>query len=101
MHHSGWVELVRKIPPDYHAGMNLVMQSGLELVVQTFLRLEEQFMVCRGRPTGSSDASLIFFVPYDQIVCMGYTRALKEEMVRSWFPDAPIFALGGPAQAPG
>lgn len=93
MHPSGWLSVIRTIPPDQHEKLTLITANGFEINIQTFLRLEEQFMVCRGRMMGSADAGLTFFVPYDQINCIFYNKILKEEVVRAWFTEPPVYEM--------
>jgi len=86
---AGWIEIVQLIPPEYHTSLSVVMQNGMEISLQTVLRLEERYAVCRGRPMGSTDGGMTFFLPYDQINCLYYNKVLKEEEVLSWFPEQP------------
>lgn len=93
MHPSGWISVIRTIPPELHEKLTLMTANGFEINVQMFLRLEEQFMVCRGRMMGSTDAGLTFFVPYDQINCIFYNKILREEAVLAWFTDPPAYEV--------
>jgi hypothetical protein len=93
MHVSGWVELVRTIPAEFHNALAVLMQNGTEINLQSIVRLEEQFVVCRGRTAGSTDASLMFFLPYDQITCIYYVRPAKEDLVNGWFGRAPFYSI--------
>lgn len=97
MHPSGWISLVQTIPPQFHDGLSLFLVNGVELAIQAILRMEEQFIVIRGRTMGSTDAGLIFFVPYEQITSLGYNKTTKEEVVQAWFQDGPAFAVTGSA----
>jgi hypothetical protein len=99
---SQWIHVVQTVPLQYHENMNIVMQNGVEINIQSFVRLDEDFLVCRGRTMGSTDAGLIFFVPYDQITFMGYCKAMREDTVQSWFmgpsphavvPEEPVAAV--------
>jgi len=82
---SQWIHVVQTVPLQYHENMNVVMQNGVEINIQSFVRLDENFLVCRGRTMGSTDAGLIFFLPYDQITFMGYCKSMREDTVQSWF----------------
>jgi hypothetical protein len=93
MEAAGWIAVVQIIPTEYHDGLTLMMQNGLEINLQSILRLEEEFLVCRGRTMGSTDAGLIFFIPYDQINCLGYSKLVKEPVVHSWFAEGPAHPL--------
>jgi hypothetical protein len=95
MHPSGWINLVQTVPPEFHDNLSVFLLNGVELSVQAILRMEEQFVVMRGRVMGSTDAGLVYFVPYEQITCLGYSKTLKEEVVQGWFQDGPIHAVTG------
>src|SRR5262245_27902766 len=97
MHPSGWISLVQTIPPQFHEGLSLFLVNGVELSVQAFLRMEEQFIVIRGRLMGSTDAGLVFFVPYEQVTCLAYSKPMKEEVVQAWFQTGPAYGLTGSA----
>jgi hypothetical protein len=95
MHPSGWISLVQTVPPEFHDNLSVFLTNGVELSVQGILRMEEQFVVLRGRVMGSTDAGLVYFVPYEQITCLGYSKTIKEEVVQGWFRDGPIYAVTG------
>jgi hypothetical protein len=95
MHPSGWISLVQTVPPEFHQNLSVFLTNGVELSVQAILRMEEQFIVVRGRVMGSTDAGLVYFVPYEQITCLGYSKTVKEEVVQAWFQDGPIYTIAG------
>jgi hypothetical protein len=95
MHPSGWISLVQTVPPEFHDNLSVFLLNGVELSVQAILRMEEQFVVLRGRVMGSTDAGLVYFVPYEQITCLGYSKTVKEEVVQAWFQDGPIYTVAG------
>jgi hypothetical protein len=88
----GWMSLIEQIPQEQHDALGLVTSSGTMINIQTVMRLEEQYIVVRGRLTGSTDAGRTFFVPYDQIDCVYFQRFLKEDEVQAWFggPVRPV-----------
>jgi hypothetical protein len=100
MHPSGWISLVQTIPPQFHDGLTMLLANGSEFNIQAIVRMEEQFMVVRGRTMGSTDAGLVFFVPYEQITTLGYSKTLKEEVVQAWFQDGPAYAVSGAPALP-
>src|SRR5579871_3114843 len=95
MHPSGWIELIRTIPLEIHTSLAVLMQNGAEINVQSIVRLEEQFLVVRGRTAGSVDGGLIFFMPYDQISTLMCYKPFKEEVVHTWFNREPFHSLDG------
>jgi hypothetical protein len=99
MQASEWIEMLQHIPPEFHDGLTFQMANGLEINMQQIFRLEENYIVCRGRKMGSADAGETFFVPYDGINCIAYSKLLKEQVIQSWFPGPPAHPLQ--LEAPG
>jgi hypothetical protein len=100
---QSWKDVIAHIPPEARDGLGLVTASSVEINIQTVMRLEDEYMVIRGRLTGSLDAGRTFFVPYDQINCLIFQRFLKEQEVQAWFgaPAAPAEATATADGAPG
>lgn len=95
MHQSGWIEIIRTIPTEMHTGLAVLMQNGAEINIQTVVRMEEQFLVVRGRTAGSMDGGLTFFLPYDQISTLICYKPVKEDVVNGWFNREPFHSLDG------
>jgi hypothetical protein len=89
MQGKAWMELIAKIPAVQLDGLGLITSSGVEINIQTIFRMEEDYILLRGRLMGTTDAGRIFFVPYDQINCLVYQRLLKDHEVEAWF-GAPM-----------
>lgn len=100
MQRQEWVDLIERIPAQHQEALGLVTSGGVNLSLQSVMRLEEAYMMVRGRLVGSTDAGQLFFIPYDQINCMVLTRPLKDFEVQAWFGGAPA-ADGAPKPAEG
>jgi hypothetical protein len=85
MQNSSWIALVRLIPAALHNQLALVTTIGLEIAVQDVFRLEEEYMVVRGRLAGTTDSGRIFLVPYDQVNFIGLQKMLKEQEIEALF----------------
>lgn len=85
MQAPGWIRLLRRIPPHQIENLSLVTINGIELSVQSLVRIEEEFVLIRARVSGSSDAGRAFFVPYDQINFLGFQKPIKEDELRKIF----------------
>lgn len=84
MRNSAWAELLERIPPHHKENLLITMTNDRELAIQGVLRMEEDYMVIRGRLMGSSDiGGGYFFVPWDQIVYLGFLRPVSEVEVLS------------------
>jgi hypothetical protein len=79
MQYGVWLDLFRRLPPEHHNNFMVVTTVGTEIAIQNILRIEEEWLILRGRISGSSDAGRVFFVPYSQINFAGFQKALKEE----------------------
>jgi hypothetical protein len=78
MQNATWIALLRRLPAGQHDNLVLVTSIGIEFALKAILRIERDYVVVRGRITGSSDPGRVFFVPYSQINYMGFVREMKE-----------------------
>lgn len=85
-----WVELIGRVPRDLHDGLVILTTSGLNINLAAILRIEENLVVVRGRIGGSTDTGYTFFVPYDQIMCLYYSRPIKESEIAGLFAGPPV-----------
>ena len=98
MQGKDWIELFERIPEQFRDGFGIVTSSGTEINLEAILRLEEEFMVFRGRLMGSTEAQRTFFLPYAQINVLVYQRLMKPEEVQTWFGDGPVAVASAPAE---
>jgi hypothetical protein len=80
-----WRALLRRIPEEHHNNLMAMTTAGTEINVQTVLRLEDDFVVLRGRLAGSTDMGRVFFLPYGQIDHVGFLRPLSDAQVQAVF----------------
>ena len=80
-----WIALLQRIPSNLHDCLALLTTTGVEVVVQRLLRMEEHFLVLRGRVAGSLDAGRVMIVPYDQISNVAFNKRMSEEEVQQIF----------------
>jgi hypothetical protein len=99
MRSADWVTLLELIPAELHDNLGIIFTNGMELAVQTILRLEEAYVVVRGRPAGTTDAGRVFFVPYNQITYMGFQRPMQESDIRAIYGE-PSAADEAPEDVP-
>jgi hypothetical protein len=98
MQNASWISLMRLIPAVLHNQLALITTIGLEIAVQDVFRLEEEYMVIRGRLSGTMDSGRIFLVPYNQVNFIGFQKLLKKPDIEAIFNGT----YGGvaPAEAP-
>jgi hypothetical protein len=99
MQGAGWIELIRRIPVKYHDVLSFATVSGSEIMAQNIVRLEEDFVVLRGRLAGSQEAGRIMILPYDQIVNLALNKQLKEKDVTAIFGATLSSAAAAPARS--
>ncbi len=85
MQNASWITLLRLIPPQQFDNLVLTTASGVEINLQTLIRTEEEYVVFRGRLSGSTDTGRVFFVPYDQINFINFVKPVKEVEVNSFY----------------
>jgi len=100
MQNAAWMALWRRLPPDQHDQLMVVTGIGTEIAIQNILRIEEDFVVIRGRLAGSSDTGRVFFVPYNQINYAGFQKAIKEEEFNALFGENEPQVADAPADVP-
>lgn len=87
MQSSSWIALLKIIPPAQQDNIVLTTNNGTDIAVQSVIRAERDFLVLRGRLTGTTDGGGFFFLPYDQIVYLGFQRPWKEAEIRAMFGE--------------
>jgi hypothetical protein len=86
MQSATWIALIQKIPANQHDNLMLITLNGIEINIQAILRLEEEYLVLRGRLAGT-DKGRTLFLPYAQITYLGFQKVVKEADVRAMFGE--------------
>jgi hypothetical protein len=100
MHNSAWVKLLRHIPAEQQSKLMLVTTGGIEITIQSLLRIDAECLALRGRLAGSTDAGRVFFVPYSHIDYFGFQQPLKESEFHELFANLNLPAAPAPAAPP-
>jgi hypothetical protein len=100
MNNAAWMELFQLVPAHLRHKVMLMTRTGVELAVQEFLRLEETYILIRGRVAGTSDTGRVFFVPYEQVCYAGFSHQMKREEVEAIYGDRPPAAVLAPLDKP-
>ena len=87
---EAWISMFRRIPANLHDTLSLGLSTGAELIVQKIVKLEPDFLILRGRVSGTQDLARVVLIPYSQLTFVSITRLLKDPEV-----DA-IFGKGAP-----
>jgi hypothetical protein len=78
MQSSSWVALLKQLPEETYSSLMLVTTNGTEITIQNLLRIDHEFMVVRGRVAGTQVDGRVFFIPYAQVVYVGFQQPIKE-----------------------
>lgn len=76
-----WSQLLHRVPEDAQNALMLALHNGTNIAVQDFLRVDEHFILLRGRVAGTSDTGQMFCLPYDRLLYACITRPLPEQVV--------------------
>ena len=85
MQGSHWIRLFRRIPEELHNTLALGLVTGEEIVVQQLIRMEGEFVIIRGRMSGSTAEGRIMLVPYAQLTLVALNKPLVESEVQAIF----------------
>jgi hypothetical protein len=102
MLNTSWATLLRQIPVEQHDQLMLRTNNGTEISLQNLLRIDYEFVILRGRLSGSQDSGRLFILPYANIDYIGINRIIKDDEYTALFaavviPD-PNAATAPPAQ---
>lgn len=78
MQNVSWATLFHHIPPERQMGMILATRAQTEIAVQSFLRIDLEFVAIKGRLSGSQDSGRVFFIPYSEINYLGFMNAVAD-----------------------
>jgi hypothetical protein len=96
-----WIELVGKIPRDHHEVLLVGLGNGMEISLQSILRVEESHLMVRGRISGTTEMGRVFFIPYQQITYLHFTRHVEEGALIEMFGELMTAEKKAPTQTEG
>lgn len=100
MRDAAWIKLLRHIPASEQSKLTLVTAGGIEIAIQSLLRIDPECLALRGRLAGSTDAGRVFFVPYSHIDYFGFQQPLKETEFHELFGSLEDLATEAPPEPP-
>ena len=71
------LDLVGRLPPSDVTKLVFVLSGGRAILTDFVFRSEPEYLVIRGRETGTNDESRAFFVPYSEVVYLRLERVVK------------------------
>ena len=98
MQGSSWMALLARIPPEQAENLLFMTNNGTAIAVKGVVRAEKEYVVVRGRLTGTTDeGGGFFFVPFDQINYVGFQRQIKETVIQAMYEGQPAASLAAAA----
>jgi hypothetical protein len=71
------LETIQKLGAEDRTKIMLVLRNGIGIIVDNLFRTEPEYLVIRGRETGSTDENRGFFLPYEEVVYLKLDRSVK------------------------
>jgi hypothetical protein len=72
--------------------LTLVTRIGQEFSVQDVFRIEENYIVIRGRLGGTIDGGRVIIIPYSEIHYLGFQKPMKAADLTAIFGGEPLVA---------
>ncbi|MCS7046216.1 MAG: hypothetical protein NZO58_07660 [Gemmataceae bacterium] len=93
MQGAAWINLFRRIPANLQDSVAVGLVTGAEVVVQQIYKLEDDFVMLRGRMAGSNADARLMIVPYSHMTLIAINRRLTPVEAKALLGDdtASIF----------
>jgi hypothetical protein len=88
MQGSLWINLLRRIPAELHNSLALGLVTGEEVVVQQLIKMDNEFVIVRGRMAGSTAEGRVMVVPYTHLAMIALNKQIQEAEVQAIFGQA-------------
>src|SRR5947209_19917615 len=85
MQSAAWAELLRLIPPALRENLSLTTSTGAEIALQNIVRADRDYIVIKGRVTGTTDGIGLFIIPFDRLSHLTFQKSVSEADVRALF----------------
>ncbi len=82
-----WKAILALIPADEVGKFVLALLGGNEICLDTIIRIEEKFLVVRGRLSGQIEEGRAFFVPLNKINYVRWEKIVRLDELRGLFTD--------------
>lgn len=87
MRREDCADMLKRIPINSHAQINVVMRNQSVLAVDVVVREEPTYLVLKGREGGTTDEGRAFFVPYDEISYLRLERPVKISELKEMYGE--------------
>lgn len=76
---SSWLQLLPKLPQSWKETLVVKTVNGTELSVQAIIRVDESFLVVRGRVAGTTEQGQVYFVPIEKLETLCIQKPPKDD----------------------
>jgi len=105
MQNVAYATFLRHLPQGHFDSLAIKTLGGTEILIQTILRVDHEFVALKGRLAATQDAGRVFFIPYRQIDHLFYQKEVKDEEFSAVYdslrmPDPGMVPPPASAEAP-
>jgi hypothetical protein len=100
MQGTGWAAVLSRIPAEKHDSLVIVTNTGAEIVLREIVRVENDFLIVRGRMAGSADEGRVIILPFDQVTFLAFNKMLPEAEIKAMFAQGGTRLQGATAPSP-
>jgi len=93
MHNSAWIAFLKQLSPNVHNQLSIVTRIGQEVAVQQIFRIDTEYLVYRGRMSGTTEEGRVNVLPYDEMHAIVFQKPLKENQVDAILSGKDLAAL--------
>jgi len=79
---SSWLQLLPKLPQSWKETLVVKTVNGTELSVQAIIRVDESFLVVRGRVAGTTEQGQVYFVPIEKLETICIQKQPKDDEMK-------------------
>lgn len=92
MQGQAWDAMLRRIPKKYHEGIIFATMTGAEIVLQTIVSVDDNYLILKGRPSGTNDNGKLMILPLKQINYLSFPKKISDEEISAMFSADANFA---------
>jgi hypothetical protein len=80
-------DILSRIPPTDLTKTVLTLRFGTAVTLDSVLRQEAEYLVVRGREAGTNDEGRVFFVPFEDVLCLKIDRVMKAHELKRMYGE--------------
>ncbi len=88
------LDLIQRVPEFDHPKLVFVLTVGVSVNLDTIARVEKNYIVVRGRESGSNDEGRGFFIPFETIALIKLERLVRINEFRAMYNEPLQESIG-------